>query len=184
MSRQQRKRWQPLEMGPPDRAYMARREQAMRDAGIDPDTQEPLLAVAINDTYQVVVTRAASGLRHLSIHRHDRKAMRDWRHLQQIKSEVLGPASFAVEMFPPDDLVFDTSNEYHLWELPPDTLDTYVVPDAKRVYDAADVNAARVRGESKARQRPMQPGLTAFDQEEWEPSEFGIGLGEIDGGGE
>lgn len=160
----QRKAWQPLEIGPPDPAYVARRERVMREVGVE--DVEPVLAVGVNDVYQVIVTRAVNGLRHLSIHRHDRKAMRDWRHLQQIKSEVLGANRMAVEVFPPDDLLFDTSNEYHLWELPAEMIEQIGVRDVRLIFQAGEANKARVAGHGRARQRPIQPGLTVYEEGE------------------
>lgn len=51
----------------------------------------------------------------LSIHRHDRQPIRDWRHLQRIKNELVGPSHEAIEIYPADDRLVDTANEYHLW---------------------------------------------------------------------
>jgi hypothetical protein len=50
------------------------------------------------------------GMLHLSIHALDRGPMRNWRHLQQIKNEVAGELRTAVEIFPPEDQLTDTSN--------------------------------------------------------------------------
>jgi hypothetical protein len=94
---------------------------------------------------------------HLSIHRHDRRAVRDWRHLQSIKNEVAGAERSAVEVFPPESRLVDTSNEYHLWVMAEGvTIDFY---DGKLVFPASAANEDRVAGKGKARQRPHQPGL-------------------------
>jgi hypothetical protein len=52
---------------------------------------------------------------HLIIHRHDWEACDDWRQFQQIKNEIVGPEYEAVELFPAESRLIDTSNAYHLW---------------------------------------------------------------------
>lgn len=54
----------------------------------------------------------------VSIKRHDRKAIRDWRVFQAIKNDVLGPEVEAVELFPAESRLADSVNQYHLWALP------------------------------------------------------------------
>ena len=51
----------------------------------------------------------------LSIKRTDRKPIHDWRDLQRIKTEVLGPEVEAIELYPAESRHVDTSNQYHLW---------------------------------------------------------------------
>lgn len=58
------------------------------------------------------------GAIHLSIRDHKRRAVRDWRHLQRIKNELAGLDREAIEIFPPDDQLIDTANQYHLFVLP------------------------------------------------------------------
>jgi hypothetical protein len=52
---------------------------------------------------------------HLSIKRNDREPMHDWRVLQRIKNEIVGPDHEAVELYPAERRVVDTANQYHLW---------------------------------------------------------------------
>ena len=54
---------------------------------------------------------------HLSIKRHDRKPMNDWRIMQRIKSEIAGPEAEGMELYPAESRVVDTANQYHLWVL-------------------------------------------------------------------
>jgi len=49
----------------------------------------------------------------LSIKRRRKDHVRDWRHLQRIKTEVCGPDREAVELFPAESRHVDTSNQYH-----------------------------------------------------------------------
>lgn len=67
-----------------------------------------------NNLYTVHVRRTKR-LIHLSIHRHDRAPARDWRHFQRIKNEIVGPEYEAVEIYPSEARLVDTSNQYHLW---------------------------------------------------------------------
>jgi hypothetical protein len=78
---------------------------------------EPVL---INNHYQVMLrgfeSRPPWGrVLWLSIKRLDRQAIRDWRDLQRIKNEVTSPDLEAVEIFPAESRLVDSSNQYHLW---------------------------------------------------------------------
>lgn len=55
----------------------------------------------------------------LSFHRRDRKPIRDWRDMQQIKNDIAGLEIEGVELFPADSRLMDTANEYWLWCLRP-----------------------------------------------------------------
>lgn len=69
-----------------------------------------------NDLYQVQVRQMEGGLFHLNIRRRDgAPIIRDWRHFQQIKNEILGPECEAIELYPAESRKVDTSNKYHLW---------------------------------------------------------------------
>ncbi len=74
-----------------------------------------------NNQYTVHLRRSVDqggrlpDLVHLSIKRKDRKTARDWRHLQRIKNELVGPECEGVEVYPAESRLVDTSNQYHLW---------------------------------------------------------------------
>lgn len=72
-----------------------------------------------NHLYTATVRRDPGGFAHLSVHRMDRKPLRDWRHMQRIKTEILGAEVEAVELYPAESRLMDGANEYHLWALPP-----------------------------------------------------------------
>lgn len=100
------------------------------------------------------------GLLHLSIHANDRGPMRNWRHLQQIKNEVAGEIRTAVEIFPREDQLTDTSNEYHLWVLPEGIDLPFGIGDEPLVSpDEADVQEWN-DAPHKGRQEGWEPGLT------------------------
>lgn len=97
---------------------------------------------------------------HLSIHRKDRDPLIDWRHLQRIKNETVGPEVEAVQIFPAESNLVDTSNEFHLW--------APVADDNPESYEpfwfgfhsgrlVADHDASPV---SWARQRPLDDDAT------------------------
>lgn len=89
--------------------------------------QDPAWArVFLNGIYQVLVREievpdlAANGRRparafHLSIKRRDKRVIRDWRHLQRIKAELIDPEAEAVELYPADSRVVDEANQFHLY---------------------------------------------------------------------
>lgn len=54
----------------------------------------------------------------LSIKRLDREVIHDWREMQRIKNELCGPEREAVELYPRESRVVDTSNQFHLWVMP------------------------------------------------------------------
>jgi hypothetical protein len=67
-----------------------------------------------NDRYQVHQLTLPDGWVWLSIHRRNREPCRDWRDLQRIKNQLLGAECEAVELYPAESRLVDTSNEYHL----------------------------------------------------------------------
>ncbi len=75
----------------------------------------------INDTYTVYVKDAekfnenSPDMLWLSIKRNDRQPIHDWRDLQEIKNQIVGEEHEAVELYPSQDRVVDTANQYHLW---------------------------------------------------------------------
>ena len=69
-----------------------------------------------NALYQVQVRVADNyGLIHLNIRRRDGNIIRDWRHIQEIKNQLLGTECEAVELYPAESRKVDTSNKFHLW---------------------------------------------------------------------
>jgi hypothetical protein len=75
----------------------------------------------LNDTYQVAVMRVGcpfgaglGDLVHLSIKRRDKAPIHDWRELQAIKNELVGPECEGMELYPAESRLVDTANQYHL----------------------------------------------------------------------
>jgi len=91
----------------------------------------------------------------LSIKRHDKKPVTEWRDLQRIKDEILGTMVEAVQLFPLKTRLVDTSNQYHLWALPVSSCfpvgytDGRVVdtnPETKKLLDEAAEEAKKLPG--------------------------------------
>lgn len=76
-----------------------------------------------NSRYQVAVRRHPTDdgeggmveMVHLSIKRVDQLPVHDWRDLQRIKNELIGPECEGIELYPAESRVTDTANQYHLW---------------------------------------------------------------------
>ena len=68
-----------------------------------------------NNIYAVAVYDEHQGITHVTVQRLDGTPTRDWRHLQQIKNEVVGPEREAIELYPAQSRVVDMTNTTHLW---------------------------------------------------------------------
>lgn len=85
-----------------------------------------------NDIYIVMVFRGKQAdwqihdkelkgqMTYISIKNRDKTSIHDWRHLQQIKNELVGVDCEAVEIYPNEDRLVDTANQYHLFVFPKD----------------------------------------------------------------
>lgn len=143
--------WVPMRPVPPNPA-------AARVAGDKPPAE-----AWYNDLYQASVTYyddrlGPDGPLYISFKRHDRSAVRDWRHFQQVKNDITGLEREAVELFPAESRLMDTSNQYHLFVLPTGERFPFGVPDGA-VTDDEQVELFNGLG-GLGRQRPWQPGLT------------------------
>lgn len=119
-----RYKWQPLREAvalPPNEKLLG---DIMKANGMTSDEalaylerDETNTTVWINEIYQVQRrTFPESDLIHLNIRRRDGgPILRDWRHFQQIKNELLGEECEAIELYPAESRMVDTSNKYHLW---------------------------------------------------------------------
>lgn len=55
---------------------------------------------------------------YLSFKTRDKQPRHDWREMQRIKNELVGPEVEAVEIFPAEERLVDTSNQFHLFCFP------------------------------------------------------------------
>lgn len=79
-------------------------------------------AVYVNHLYQVIWYDEGGEegdpgpeMIHLSIKRRDNGAIVDWRHMQQIKNELVGREHDGIQLFPAESRLLDTANQYHLY---------------------------------------------------------------------
>lgn len=77
------------------------------------------MTVWANNWYVVVKRVLEDGCVWLSIRSEPGAPLHDWRHFQKIKNELVGPEIEAIEMYPAESRLVDTSNQFHLWCLPP-----------------------------------------------------------------
>lgn len=116
MSRKKKKgerEWRPFQDAIP---IVKTEAQALAD-----DIDRPARVVK-NNLYQVMIYHDAADpgwpkMTHLSIRRLDRGVVRDWRDLQRIKNELVGASNEAVELFPAEERLVDTANQFHLFVL-------------------------------------------------------------------
>ena len=74
--------------------------------------------IYINGSYQVNVRELPDGWKWLSFKRYDKEAIHDWREIQEIKNKMCGEEAEAVELYPAESRLVDTSNQFHLFVLP------------------------------------------------------------------
>ena len=164
------------------RSVGRRRWQPMTKGSMNPQFAEMLAAHGVstkqienievwgNDIYDAVVRHlqtdeeSVGEMLHISFKRRDRAASRDWRHFQQIKNEIAGPERCAVEIFPPESKLVDTSNEYHLWVFPEGIdmgfgFQQSELRTPEQIEEFNEVERSQGRP-AKAQQRPWQEGLT------------------------
>ena len=122
-----KKVWQPLVKDPDWYREQKRVEVAEMVRAKFPDITAAALDQLVayetwgNDRYTVnvhLIDSDRDGFVELAVHNHNRTPHVPWRHLQQIKDEVMGPEREAVQLFPADDRLVDTANEYWLYVYP------------------------------------------------------------------
>lgn len=161
MSGHKTKPWQPLERGavnPPYAltVYGVTIAAGRESIGLPNGTR---VEVWGSDLYSVVVEHYPNGSAYLSIKRQDRHAIRDWRHLQSIKNEVVGAEREAVELFPAESRLMDEANQYHLWVAPEGVRFPYGQQE-RTVQHPAEIREHNRQVGGRARQRAWQPGLS------------------------
>lgn len=115
--------------------------------------------VYLNNLYQVNIKWNFRGLIHLSVKRRNKSPVMDWRHLQRIKNELLGPETEMVQLFPAESRLVDTANQYHFFAIPKGERFPLGYEDGRLVADGPY--------EDGAKQRPGS-GATEEDTAEFE----------------
>lgn len=129
------------------------------------DIKEPgggTATVYANSRYVVIKSTALPTdptlppLVHLSIRRRvDRSAIHDWRDLQRIKNELVGRECEGLELYPAEERLVDTANQYHLWVFASSTFRISIGYHERLVAEGPY--------HSSARQRPWEPGSRPAD---------------------
>ena len=120
--KQQKKDWDKVPWSPFFRAqfrapadeHQAARLKYFHDRGIE---------LYMNSIYQVELEELEmpppfGRTIYLSIKTIDKQPRHDWRELQQIKNDLVGELVEAVELYPSEDRLVDTANQYHLFCFP------------------------------------------------------------------
>jgi hypothetical protein len=102
-------------------------EKRMRQ--MDEDLSNESTTTFVNNRYTVTretVPKEQHGLGEhelvwLSIKANDDSARHDWREFQWIKNELAGENWEAIEIYPSEDRLIDSANQFHLWCIPPET---------------------------------------------------------------
>lgn len=122
----------------------------------------------MSGTYHVAVdheTEHAMGkmpgghVAHLSIKRHDKEPMQDWRVMQRIKTEIVGAETEAIELYPAESRVVDTANQYHLYAF----VGCGTIPIGFQAGARSDLETVNAEG-GKSKQRP---GAGGDDADKW-----------------
>ena len=108
-----------------------------------------------NDTYHVQIVKDDPHsfgddceLWWLSIKRHDREPIVDWRDFQEIKNQLCGEDKEGIMLYPAEDRVVDTANQYHMYVF---MTEGWAVPCGFTVgakSDTADLGSAKQRSRS------------------------------------
>lgn len=125
---------------------------------VDPICDEVGDVMMVNNLYAVIVGGKTFTLpdsregkvTSLSIKRHDKKPIHDWRELLRIKNELIGAECWGVEAYPPMSELMDTSNQFQLYVFP----EGYIMPFG--IYGGqVVVEGDGTSGPGKSRQRPL-----------------------------
>lgn len=132
----------------------------------------------VNDRYQVYRyvqdDEGIEGMVWLSIKLRSREPIHDWRHMQQIKNELVGPEREGIELYPAESRIVDSSNQYHLWVMPKDA-------DISLGFPGGLVMGPEAAATVGAKQRAWEDGLTtgqAIKESTVEDGELRVRIGE------
>lgn len=117
---------------------------------------EPGIETFVNCKYQVRIRQVPLGIPmvQLSIKRIDQQPIHDWRDLQRIKNELVGPENEGVELYPAESRLVDAANQYWL----------YVAADPKLCFPIGFTQRwVNNISEHGSVQRPFPPGQEPAD---------------------
>lgn len=79
----------------------------------------------------------------LTLKRRDGKAIREWKHLQRVKNELVDPEREAVDIFPPQSMVTSMGNEHNLFVVPVGVSSIFVFEEKLRAEGLHGYGAIR-----------------------------------------
>lgn len=125
-----------------------------------------------NSRYQVVMRTCGNAdspaIVWLSIKRYDGHPARDWRDLQRLKNELLGPEVEAVELFPAESRLVDNANQTHIWAFP-----GFVFPFGFQVRLVSEGTKGVTQRSFEADNRPADLTHIELTREEVRPEKTG-----------
>lgn len=71
----------------------------------------------VNGKYQVIIEYRGD-LTVMTVRREDRRPIMDWRDMQWIKNQLLGPEVEAVQLFPAESRLVDLANQFYFYAYP------------------------------------------------------------------
>lgn len=117
--------------------------------------------VWMNDRFEVSVWRNFRCVEpdgpladYLSIKAKDKDASHDWRHFQTIKNDICGYERYGIEVYPPESVLQDTVNQYHVFVMP----EGQALPFGFFTRREVDDSTPDTYGYGQPRQRPFEPG--------------------------
>lgn len=160
----QMKPWVPMQRMEFDATERARQDALVAARGEADKIRDS--EVWLNDEYQATVGYLGedrTGVCHLSIKRTDKRPAHDWRDLQSIKNEVMGPEREAIEIYPAESRLHDNSDQTHLWVMPVGNrieigyLEREVMTSGERRRTLEELDPAVA---NKGSQRDWRPGIS------------------------
>jgi hypothetical protein len=149
----QKQSWQP--MRPATLRVSEHVRELAKDNQVIADHIEASKEVWMNDRYTVIVYRHGGDdgwVKVLSVRRNDRGAVRDWRHVQKIKTEIAGANVEGIQLFPAEDRLVDSANQTWIWCFPPGVR----LPLG---FDSRAIGTPEEAAAMGARQRPFEEGV-------------------------
>ncbi len=116
-----------------------------------------------NGKYQAVI-RFDSEYTILTVRREDRYPIFDWRDMQWIKNQLLGPEVEAVQLFPAESRLVDTANQYYLFA----RRDGQRFPFGFESRAVSENITLALPGHSSSQQRPFAEHVRPADLDESE----------------
>lgn len=148
-------------------------EQAMYPANALPhwieDREKKDRKLFLNSIYQVEMQEIQcpppfGRTIYLSFKTKDKQPRHDWREMQRIKNELVGAEVEAMELYPSEERLVDTSNQYHLYCFPELDFPGRVFPFGfkdRMVVEGSDPGVGQ--GGKGSRQRDFRPEFRPSD---------------------